>query len=90
MNQNQTALRLAASTILAAGLLAGVSGAYAASPAKQQCFGISKAGQNDCGGVSSMHSCAGQSKMDNDPNDFKLVASGTCEQMGGSLTPGKK
>jgi uncharacterized membrane protein len=48
---------------------------------QEKCFGIAKAGKNDCGGAK--HSCAGQSKADNDPADWKAVAAGTCEKMGG-------
>ena len=35
------------------------------------------------------HVKTGQSKMDYDPNDFKVVKTGTCVQMGGSLTQGE-
>lgn len=55
----------------------------------EQCWGISKAGQNDCGSNKTSHSCAGQSKKDYDPNDFKAVKTGTCVQMGGSLKQGE-
>ena len=48
--------------------------------------GIAKAGQNDCGSSKSKHSCAGQSKADNDPHDFKFVAKGSCEKMGGKMS----
>lgn len=51
-----------------------------------KCYGIAKAGQNDCKGNS--HSCAGQSTKDMDKGEFKAVAKGTCEQLGGSLKPG--
>jgi uncharacterized membrane protein len=77
----------AASTLLAAGLITASVSATAADEAKEKCFGVAKAGQNDCGSKASKHSCAGQSKTDNDPNDFKLVAKGTCEKMGGKLMP---
>ena len=60
--------------------------AVAADESKEKCFGVAKAGQNDCGSNASKHSCAGQSKMDNDPNDFKLVPKGSCEKMGGKLS----
>ena len=57
----------------------------------EKCHGIAKAGQNDCGSQFTAHSCAGQSKKDNDPNDFKFVKTGTCAQMGGKMQPaGKK
>lgn len=68
-----------------AGLL-GTSVVVAAEPAKtEKCFGISKAGQNDCATKSGTHSCAGQSKKDNDPSEWKKVPAGSCEKMGGKL-----
>ena len=54
----------------------------------EKCWGIAKAGQNDCGSNKTAHACAGQSKVDNDPNDFKMVKTGTCQQLGGSLQQG--
>src|SRR5688572_21765350 len=56
---------------------------------QEKCWGVAKAGQNDCGSNKTAHSCAGQSKKDYDPNDFKMVKAGTCNQMGGSLTQGE-
>ena len=54
---------------------------------KEKCYGIAKAGQNDCG--TARHTCAGQAKQDNAPDEWKYVPKGTCEKMGGKLTPGK-
>ena len=50
---------------------------------KEKCYGIAKAGQNDCGNLAGTHSCAGQSKADNDAGEFKYVAKGTCKDMKG-------
>ena len=50
---------------------------------KVKCYGIAKAGQNDCANLSGSHSCAGQSKVDNDPGEWKYVAKGTCKDMKG-------
>ena len=50
---------------------------------KEKCFGIAKAGQNDCASVSGVHSCAGQSKVDMDKTEWKYVAKGTCKDMNG-------
>ena len=73
-----------------AGLLAlGANTALAQSKNQEKCWGVAKAGQNDCGSNKTAHSCAGHSKMDYDPNDFKVVKSGTCLTMGGSLEQGK-
>jgi uncharacterized membrane protein len=50
---------------------------------KEKCYGIAKAGQNDCANLSGSHSCAGQSKVDNDPGEWKYVGKGTCKTMKG-------
>jgi len=65
-------------------------GAFAQDKMKQDmCWGVSKAGQNDCGSNKTAHSCAGQSKADYDVNDFKMVKTGSCVEMGGSLKQGE-
>lgn len=48
-----------------------------------QCFGIAKAGENDCANKAAGHSCAGQSKVDFDGMDFKAVSTDDCTKMGG-------
>lgn len=55
----------------------------AAAQDKEKCFGIAKAGQNDCASVSGTHSCAGQSKTDMDKMEWKYVAKGSCKEMKG-------
>jgi uncharacterized membrane protein len=70
-------------------LAAGNAMAQDLKPGQEKCWGVAKAGQNDCGSNKTAHSCAGQSKADYDPNDFKVVKTGTCVQMGGSLEQGK-
>jgi uncharacterized membrane protein len=72
-----------------AGLFAlGAAGAVVAQD-QEKCWGVAKAGKNDCGSNKTSHSCAGQSKADYDPNDFKAVKAGTCVEMGGSLMQGE-
>ena len=54
----------------------------------EKCYGIAKAGQNDCG--TAKHACAAQgAKVDNDPTEWKYVAKGSCEKMGGKPTAPK-
>lgn len=50
---------------------------------KEKCYGIAKAGQNDCANLAGTHSCAGQSKLDNEKGEWKYVAKGTCKTMKG-------
>ncbi len=54
-----------------------------AAAAKEKCYGIAKAGKNDCKSADGANSCAGHSSKDNDPNVWKFVAKGECEKMGG-------
>jgi uncharacterized membrane protein len=72
----------ALASVLALGLIAQVSAADD-KMAKEKCFGIAKAGQNDCANASGTHSCAGQSKVDNGADEWKYVAKGTCKEMKG-------
>jgi len=82
-------IRSAMAGLFALGTFAAL-GAHAADPkGMEKCFGIAKAGHNDCGSNKTAHACAGQSKVDNDPHDFKYVKTGTCKAMGGTMTPGK-
>ena len=73
--------------MIAAAAASLMSLTFVAAPAqaaeKEKCFGISKAGQNDCASISGVHSCAGQAKVDMDKGEWKYVAKGTCKQMKG-------
>jgi uncharacterized membrane protein len=80
MNQ-RTMITTAAASLMSLALLSGP--AMAQNAAKEKCFGIAKAGQNDCANLSGSHSCAGQAKVDNDKGEWKYVAAGTCKTMGG-------
>jgi uncharacterized membrane protein len=72
----------ALASVLALGLIAQVSAADD-KMGKEKCFGVVKAGQNDCANASGTHSCAGQSKVDMSADDWKYVAKGTCKDMKG-------
>ena len=77
--------RLIASSALASVLALGLlNTAHAADAAgKEKCFGIAKAGQNDCANLSGTHSCSGQAKADAAADEWKYVAAGTCAKLGG-------
>jgi uncharacterized membrane protein len=70
-------------------LLALTTSAFAADDAKlEKCYGVAKAGKNDCAGGA--HACAGQSSKDGSTKEFIELPKGTCQRIvGGSLTPGK-
>jgi uncharacterized membrane protein len=76
--------RLIVSSALASVLALGIVGQVAAQDkGKEKCYGIAKAGQNDCANLAGTHTCAGQNKVDNDPGEWKYVAKGTCKSMSG-------
>jgi uncharacterized membrane protein len=77
---NQNALVAAAAASLLSTLLVA---APATAQEKEKCYGIAKAGQNDCANLAGTHSCAGQSKVDMDKGEWKYVAKGTCKSMKG-------
>ncbi len=80
MNQKQKIASAALALALATAVVAPTHAA-----GKEKCYGIAEAGQNDCGNLAGTHSCAGQSTVDKDPGEWKLVAKGTCESVGGML-----
>jgi len=88
MNQSST-IQAALAGILALGLVASSAAQPAPQPKdSEKCYGIAKAGKNDCG--TGKHACAGLgAKVDNDPNEWKYVAKGTCEKVGGKTQPAK-
>ena len=53
----------------------------------EKCYGISKAGKNDCASTGN-NSCGGTSKVNGDPKAWIFVPEGYCERIvGGSKTP---
>ncbi|MGC1175838.1 DUF2282 domain-containing protein [Polaromonas sp.] len=77
---NQRALIAAAAASLLSTMLVATP---AVAQEKEKCYGIAKAGMNDCANLSGTHSCAGQSKVSDEANEWKYVAKGTCASMKG-------
>lgn len=81
-------------TTLAAAVAAGLAAPALAAPAKaatEKCYGVAKAGKNDCSAGAGT-SCAGTSTADYDGKAWKLVKKGTClttrtPKGNGSLSP---
>jgi uncharacterized membrane protein len=73
----------ALASVLALGLLESTAAQDMAGKGKDKCFGIAKAGQNDCANLSGTHDCAGLTKANNDAGDWKYVAKGTCKDLKG-------
>jgi uncharacterized membrane protein len=72
--------------MIAVSAMAAVLSVAALSPAlaadTEKCYGIAKAGKNDCKTTS--HSCAGQATRDGD--GFVAVPAGTCSKIVGGST----
>jgi uncharacterized membrane protein len=88
MNSNRKILHSAIATLVAFGLSQAASAQEQKGAEKEKCYGIAKAGQNDCG--TAHHTCAGKAKKDNAPDEWKYVAKGTCEKIGGKTSPPAK
>ncbi|SMF44223.1 Uncharacterized membrane protein [Alteromonadaceae bacterium Bs31] len=80
---------LALSSAIAAGvMMAGASDVYAGKPTMEKCYGVAKAGKNDCAIKSQGTSCAGQAKKDGIADAWVYVPKGTCDKIvGGSTKP---
>jgi len=87
----QLFIKSALASALAFGAISAAhAGPVAPDASKDKCFGIAKAGQNDCASASGSHSCAGTATKDKDPGDWKYVEKGTCDTMGGMMMAPKK
>jgi uncharacterized membrane protein len=92
MPSNLKLLQSAVAGVIALGIAQGAAAQDAKTAPKEKCYGVVKAGQNDC--ATARHSCAGKSSRDNSPDEWKYVPKGTCDRMGGKTTapgadPGK-
>jgi uncharacterized membrane protein len=79
--KKQMLVTSALASVLALGLVQTAAAADTAG--KEKCFGVAKAGKNDCASLSGTHSCAGQAKADAAADDWNYVAAGSCKSMGG-------
>jgi len=56
----------------------------------EKCYGIVKAGKNDCANARGTHSCAGQAPKDGLWDEWVLLPEGTCDKIVGGSTQAKK
>jgi uncharacterized membrane protein len=88
MNKRHAMLAAALASVCASSTVSAADQQMpAAKPEQEKCFGVAKAGQNDCG--TATHGCAGQAQADNASAEWKFVAKGTCEKLGGKPGEGK-
>ena len=86
---HQATIQAALAGLIAVGIAASVTAQPVPQPKEtEKCYGIAMAGKNDCG--TAKHACAGQgAKVDKDPYEWKYVAKGTCEKVGGKTSAPK-
>jgi uncharacterized membrane protein len=85
-------IKRAIAALLSTTLLSGCAAQVAASNraaaidrgAPERCFGVARAGRNDC--KTSAHICAGWAHKESDPQAFVYVPAGTCDRITGGLT----
>jgi uncharacterized membrane protein len=71
--------------VLTLGMVAAAGSALAADNDKEKCYGVAKAGKNDCAAPG--HSCAGHAVKDGDAASWVYLPKGTCEKLiGGSVS----
>jgi len=85
MNSKKTILQTALAGVIALGFAQAADDAKGAAKETEKCYGVAKAGQNDCG--TAQHTCAGKAKKDGAPDEWKYVPKGTCEKIGGRPRP---
>lgn len=82
-----TAKTLVAAAVTAAVTLTGAAvteDAQAANGKMEKCYGVAKAGKNDCG--TATHPCAGQATKDKDPEEWVYLPTGSCDKISGGRT----
>jgi uncharacterized membrane protein len=47
----------------------------------EACGGVAKAGMNDCAVKTSLHSCVGMAKKDNEPDSYVFLPKGLCAKI---------
>jgi uncharacterized membrane protein len=87
MSISRNALNALIAGAFAATMASATHQAFAAgTPAQEKCYGIAKAGKNDCASMAKTHTCAGQAKMDGAGGDFLVLPEGLCTKIvGGSM-----
>ena len=75
--------QLIAATVLATLLGTTTTALAADAPEREKCYGVAKAGKNDCAAKDGSNSCAGQAKKDRDPNSWVYAPKGLCDKLAG-------
>ena len=84
MTHSKKLVHTAIAGVLALGASAANVVAAAEAPAPEKCYGMVKAGKNDC--QTSNSACAGTSTKDGQADAFLYVPKGTCDKIVGGST----
>jgi uncharacterized membrane protein len=80
MNSKTVMLAAAVGSLFA---LSAPSIVAADNPKTEKCYGLAKAGKNDC--ALPGHVCAGEAKTDGNPDEYVNLPQGTCERIVGGI-----
>ncbi|KKA44991.1 MULTISPECIES: DUF2282 domain-containing protein [Salinivibrio] len=83
MKHTNLAVAAAVTGLLAVGATT-LTSAPAHAAEKEKCYGVAKAGQNDC--ATNTSSCAGTSTEDGQKDAFVMVPKGLCDRLAGGST----
>jgi uncharacterized membrane protein len=86
MNKKALLMSAAVGGLVAMGALS-TSALAADDAATEKCYGVAKAGKNDCAGKA--HACAGQSTKDAQASEWLKLPKGTCEKLVNGSTAAK-
>ncbi len=84
---NKKTLNTLLASAVALTMAGGIGAANAMDDTQEKCYGVVKAGHNDCGNASKSHSCAGHAAVDGASDEWVALPKGTCDKIvGGSTT----
>lgn len=85
MRNKDVLIKTALTSVFVAAIAVAVQSASATEQPTEKCYGIVKAGMNDC--ATAKESCAGSATKDNQKDAFIFLPKGVCGKIvGGSLT----
>lgn len=86
MKNSKLIAQTALASLFAVSVLAVSEPVEAGKKNMEKCYGVVKAGQNDC--QTSNSACAGTAEIDGKPTAFIVLPKGSCEKIvGGNLKP---
>lgn len=88
MSLSKTLLNTVIAGAVAVSLAGFSAGAKAdeAAVEKEKCYGVAKAGANDCADAAKTHSCAAHASASGLAGDFVLLPKGLCDKINGGST----